>query len=74
MPQYNPNIELGIHDMDLIEDALRHAKQRLSIPGGPDADAAIAGRAKSTSCWAVYTIKRCSFAPAKRHTSAARLI
>ena len=44
MPHFNPNIELGIHDMDLIEDALRHAKQRLSIPGGPDANAAIAGR------------------------------
>lgn len=44
MPQYNPNIELGIHDMELIEVALRDAKQRLSMPGGPDADAAIAGR------------------------------
>ncbi|MFX0540657.1 hypothetical protein ACEWPM_002850 [Roseovarius sp. S4756] len=44
MTQYNPNIELGIEDMDLIEDALRHAKRRLSMPGGADADAPIAGR------------------------------
>ncbi|MEI4260234.1 hypothetical protein [Roseovarius sp. D0-M9] len=44
MPGYNPNIEIGIEDMELIEDALRHAKRRLSMPGGADADGPIAGR------------------------------
>ncbi|PVA11283.1 hypothetical protein DC366_05955 [Pelagivirga sediminicola] len=43
MTHYNPNIELGIEDMALIEDALRQAKRRLSMPGGPDEDAPIAG-------------------------------
>ncbi|MFD0858560.1 hypothetical protein [Roseovarius aquimarinus] len=43
MTGYNPNIEISIQDMDLIEDALRHAKRRLSMPGGADADAPIAG-------------------------------
>jgi len=44
MPGYNPNIEISVEDMDLIEDALRHAKRRLSMPGGADADAPISGR------------------------------
>ncbi|WP_324755068.1 hypothetical protein [Roseovarius sp. Pro17] len=44
MTQHNPNIEIGIGDMELIEDALRHAKHRLGMPGGPESDAAIAGR------------------------------
>ncbi|SEK40429.1 hypothetical protein [Roseovarius nanhaiticus] len=43
MTGYNPNIEIGVEDMDLIEDALRHAKRRLTMPGGADADAPIAG-------------------------------
>ncbi len=44
MSRYNPNIELTVEDMDLIEDALRQAKRRLSMPGGPGDDAPIAGR------------------------------
>ena len=44
MSQYNPNIELTVEDMDLIEDALRQAKRRLSMPEGPEKDAPIAGR------------------------------
>lgn len=43
MTSYNPNIEIGIKDMDLIEDALRQAKRRLSMPGGADSNAPIAG-------------------------------
>ncbi|HEY9039962.1 MAG TPA: hypothetical protein VIN05_13580 [Roseovarius sp.] len=44
MTHYNPNIELTVADMDLIEDALRQAKRRLSMPEGPETDAPIAGR------------------------------
>ncbi len=44
MTQYNPNIELTVADMALIEDALRQAKRRLSMPESPEADAPIAGR------------------------------
>ncbi len=44
MTHYNPNIELTVADMALIEDALRQAKRRLSMPEGPEADAPIAGR------------------------------
>ncbi len=44
MTHYNPNIELTVADMDLIEDALRQSKRRLSMPEGPEADAPIAGR------------------------------
>jgi len=44
MTHYNPNIELTVADMDLIEDALRQAKRRLSMPEEPEKDAPIAGR------------------------------
>lgn len=44
MTQYNPNIELSVADMELIEVALRQAKRRLSMPDGPDQEAPIAGR------------------------------
>ncbi|WP_113912269.1 hypothetical protein [Roseovarius dicentrarchi] len=44
MPEYNPNIELTVADMELIEDALRQSKRRLSMPDGPEEDAPIAGR------------------------------
>ena len=44
MSRYNPNIELTVEDMDLIEDALRQSKRRLSMPEGPEEDAPIAGR------------------------------
>jgi len=42
MTGYNPSIEIGVKDMDLIEDALRHAKHRLAMPGDPDSGKPIA--------------------------------
>lgn len=44
MTHFNPNIELSVHDMELIEDALHHAKQELSKPGGVTDDAALVKR------------------------------
>ncbi len=44
MTQYNPNIELTVADMELIEDALRQSKRKLSLPEDPEKDAPIAGR------------------------------
>ncbi|MDO5756787.1 MAG: hypothetical protein Q4P24_04630 [Rhodobacterales bacterium] len=43
MSGYNPNIELTVADMKLIEDSLRQTKRHLSQPSSHDEEAAMVG-------------------------------